>query len=35
MHNYWAADIECDHLHDGSGFATQHLAINIRSVFFF
>jgi hypothetical protein len=30
MHNYWAADYECDHLHDGSGFATQHLALTIR-----
>mmetsp|Transcript_19736 Transcript_19736/g.23496 ORF Transcript_19736/g.23496 Transcript_19736/m.23496 type:complete len:671 (-) Transcript_19736:165-2177(-) len=30
MHNYWAADFECDHLHDGNGFATQHLALTIR-----
>jgi hypothetical protein len=30
MHNYWAADYECDHLHDGTGFTTQHLAITIR-----
>jgi hypothetical protein len=30
MHNYWAADIECDHLHDGNGFATQHLSLTLR-----
>jgi hypothetical protein len=30
MHNYWAADYACDHLHDGTGFTTQHLAITIR-----
>lgn len=30
MHNYWAADRECDHLHDGSGFATQHMSLTLR-----
>lgn len=30
MHNYWASDRTCDHLHDGYGFSTQHLALTLR-----
>jgi len=30
MHNYYAGDRECDHLHDGNGFSMQHLAVTLQ-----
>ena len=29
LHNYWASDRECDHLHDGPGFSLNHLSITL------
>ena len=29
LHNFWASDRECDHLHDGVGFSLNHLSITL------